>query len=141
MAKKSSVFREINRLTKKSTSNKDFRMSKVIENFVKPYLHLTSNFTETEKLFTLAMIAWNASLYPQSERADIIDILFSEEIIGDDPNIQDELTDIITILIDRKLTFFVDYQRLIIDFQLTKIGDSYNLSVTSQEKTKEKISK
>jgi hypothetical protein len=141
MPKKSRVFREINRLTKKSTSNKDFRMSKVIENFVKPYLHLTSNFIETEKLFTLAMIAWNASLYPESERADIIEILFSEEIVGDDPNIQDELTDIITILIDRKLSFFADYQRLIIDFELTKIGNSYNLSVTSQEKNQEKISK
>lgn len=133
MAKKSRVFQEIKRITKKSTSEKDFRMSKVIENFVKPYLHLTSNFTETEKLFTLAMIAWNASLYPESERADIIDILFSEEVISDDdPDVKNELTDIITILIERKLTFFADYQRLIIDFDLTKVGDFYNLSVTSQ---------
>lgn len=133
MAKKSRVFQEIKRITKKSTPEKDFRMSKVIENFVKPYLHLTSNFTETEKLFTLAMIAWNASLYPESERADIIDILFSEEVISDDdPDVKNELTDIITILIERKLTFFADYQRLIIDFDLTKVGDFYNLSVTSQ---------
>lgn len=132
MAKKSRIFREIKRVTKKSTSEKDFRMSKVIENFVKPYLHLTSNFTETERLFTLAMIAWNASLYPESERADIIDILFSEEVISDDPDVKNELTDIITILIERKLTFFADYQRLIIDFDLTKVGDFYNLSITSQ---------
>jgi hypothetical protein len=132
MAKKSRVFREIKRVTKKSTSEKDFRMSKIMENFVKPYLHLTSNFTETEKLFTLAMIAWNASLYPESERADIIDILFSEEVVSDDPDAKNELTDIITILIERKLTFFADYQRLIIDFDLTKVGDFYNLSVTSQ---------
>ncbi|BAQ63098.1 hypothetical protein GM3708_3504 [Geminocystis sp. NIES-3708] len=109
-------------------------MSKVIENFIKPYLHLTSNFIETEKLLTLAIIAWNASLYPESERTDIVEILFSKEIIGDDPNLQDELTEIITTLIHRKLTFFANYQRLIIDFNLTILNQSYSLSVTSQEK-------
>lgn len=40
MSKKSRVLKEIKRVT----SNKDFQMSKVLENFIKPYLHLTSNF-------------------------------------------------------------------------------------------------
>ncbi|WP_066349275.1 hypothetical protein [Geminocystis sp. NIES-3708] len=130
MSKKSRVLKEIKRVT----SDKNFQMSKVIENFIKPYLHLTSNFIETEKLLTLAIIAWNASLYPESERTDIVEILFSKEIIGDDPNLQDELTEIITTLIHRKLTFFANYQRLIIDFNLTILNQSYSLSVTSQEK-------
>ncbi|MBL1211471.1 hypothetical protein [Geminocystis sp. GBBB08] len=138
MAKKSIVFREIKRLDKKKSplkhQEKDFRMSKIMENFVKPYLHLASNFQEKEKLFTLGMIAWNASLYPQSERADIIDILFSQEVIGDDYNLQKDLTVIIMTFNDRKLTFFADYQRLIIDFDLTKVGEFYDLSVTSQSK-------
>ncbi|NCO76586.1 MAG: hypothetical protein GW856_15335 [Cyanobacteria bacterium] len=110
-------------------------MSKVLENFLQPYIHLTSNCVEKEKLFTLGVIAWNASLYPESERADIINLLFSQEVIGDDSNVQDELTDIITGLIDRKLNFFTDYQRLIVDFKLEEIGQLYHLSVTSQEKT------
>ncbi|WP_373481231.1 hypothetical protein [Geminocystis sp.] len=137
MGKKSIIFSELKRLDKKQSLLKhdEKRMSKVLENFLQPYIHLTSNFVEKEKLFTLGVIAWNASLYPESERADIINLLFSQEVIGDDSNVQDELTDIITGLIDRKLNLFADYQRLIVDFKLEEIGQLYHLSVTSQEKT------
>ncbi|NCO79507.1 MAG: hypothetical protein GW795_00905 [Cyanobacteria bacterium] len=137
MGKKSIIFSELKRLDKKQSllNHDEKRMSKVLENFLQPYIHLTSNCVEKEKLFTLGVIAWNASLYPESERADIINLLFSQEVIGDDSNVQDELTDIITGLIDRKLNFFTDYQRLIVDFKLEEIGQLYHLSVTSQEKT------
>ncbi|WP_017293934.1 hypothetical protein [Geminocystis herdmanii] len=142
MTKKSKFLRELKRLEQKHnqlsshnvslSSIESSKMSKVLEKFMSPYLYLTNDLSSKTKLFTIGVVAWNASLYPEEEREDITDLLFSQEVIGDDVNIKQELTDIVQQLIDRKLTYFPEDKRLIIDFDLQKFGDSDRLFVTSQ---------
>ena len=142
MGKKSKFLRELKRLEQKHnqlsshhlslSSIESNKMSKVLEKFLSPYLHLTNDLSSKTKLFTIGVVAWNASLYPKEEREDISNLLFSQEVIGDDATIKQELTDIVHQLIDRKLTYFQDDKRLIIDFDLQKFGDSDRLFVTSQ---------
>ncbi|BAQ64551.1 hypothetical protein [Geminocystis sp. NIES-3709] len=142
MGKNSKFLRELKRLEHKNyqSSSHDLslssidsgKMSKTLENFMSPYLHLTTDLSSKKKLFTIGVVAWNASLYSEEEREDITNILFSKEVIGDDSTIQEELKEIVQELIDRKLTYFKDDQRLIIDFDLQKLGNSHQLSVTSQ---------
>lgn len=142
MGKKSKFLGELKRLEQKHnqlsshnvslSSIESTKMSKVLEKFLSPYLHLTTDLSSKTKLFTIGVVAWNASLYPEEEREGITDLLFSQEIIGDDVTIQQELTEIVQQLIDRKLTYFPEDKRLIIDFDLQKFGDSDRLFVTSQ---------
>jgi hypothetical protein len=142
MAKKSKFLRELKRLEQKHhqlsshnvslSSIESNKMSKVLEKFLSPYLHLTTDLSSKTKLFTIGVVAWNASLYPKEEREGITDLLFSEEVIGDDATIKQELMEIVQQLIDRKQTYFQDDKRLIIDFELQKFGNSDRLSVTSQ---------
>ena len=137
MGKNSKFLRELKRLEQaknKSSSLIEYdKMSKVLEDFMSPYLHLTTNLTSKQKLFTIGVVAWNASLYPEAERDGITDLLFSEEVIGDEPTMQEELKEIVQELIQRKLAYFNHNQRLIIDFDLQKVGNSYELSVISQK--------
>jgi len=153
MSKNSRFLREIKKLDKqgKKSSAVDsrlsclkenqegFKMSNILENFMSPYLHLAQDLDSCQKLFTLGVIAWNVSFYPESERDDLTDLFFSQEIIGDNPIIGQELKEIILELVDRKLSLFVQYDRLIVDFEIQKIGKSYKLSVTSNEANERKI--
>ncbi|MGI0479509.1 hypothetical protein ACN4EE_01830 [Geminocystis sp. CENA526] len=138
MGKKSKFLQELKRLEEKqpqSLSHKPFdssKMSHVLEEFMSPYLHLAKDLDSKTKLFTIGVIAWNASFYAEEERQDITDLLFSQEVIGDDAIIKQELTEIVQQLIDRKLTYFKDIHRLIVDFDLQKWGKFDTLFVTSK---------
>jgi hypothetical protein len=51
----------------------EVKMSEVLEEFVEPYLDFAQNRSQREKLFSIAVIAWNLAIMPGNERQPMID--------------------------------------------------------------------
>ena len=106
-------------------------MSDVLEEFVTPYLDFTIGFSERQKLFALAIFAWNLALMPEQERPTIIRQMMNQGLVENDPLIRQDIREVINELIDRKKTHFADNKRYIIEFELQDLGDQFHLSVAS----------
>ena len=79
------------------------------------------------KLITTALVAWNAALLPEAERADHLANMakaLPEETHAD-------FYAIVAEMIERKEKHFAQYDRTIVDYELVDRGDDYHLSVIS----------
>jgi hypothetical protein len=109
----------------------EVKMSEVIGAFVEPYLDFTEDWSEQEKLFHLAVIAWNLSLMPENERPALLDEFMKVALKGNDPLVQQDAREIIDEFIARKQQFFDKYKRFIVDFELEDAGNEFHISVAS----------
>lgn len=109
----------------------EVKMSEVLEEFVEPYLDFAQNRNHREKLFSIAMVAWNLAIMPENERQPMIDQVLKAGLKGNDPLAQQDTREIIDELIARKQKFFAKNKRYIIDFQLQDAGKRFHLSVAS----------
>jgi hypothetical protein len=105
----------------------EVKMSEVLEEFVEPYLDFARNRSEREKLFSLAVVAWNLALIPENERQQIIE----QGTTGNDPLARQDAREFIDELIARKKTLFAENKRYIVEFQLQDTGKTLHLSVAS----------
>jgi hypothetical protein len=103
------------------------KMSDILSAFISPYMDSVKNFTDHEKLLSIAVIAWNLALTPVDERQPIIDQAFGKS----DPKFQEDLCGILDEMIVRKESHFDDHKRRIIEFQLKNFDDAVHLSVAS----------
>jgi hypothetical protein len=108
----------------------EIKMSDVLEAFAEPYLEFATNHNQREKLFSVAIIAWNAAIMPEQDRQLIIEKTLEQGLKGDAQSQQDA-RDIIDEMISRKQQLFADNQRYILDFQLQDSGKQFHLSVAS----------
>jgi len=103
------------------------KMSAVLEAFVAPYLDVAPTKEDFNKLLAIAIVAWNMSLLPESDRKKHIEKAlnnFPKETRGDG-------REILKDLIERKEQFFSEYRRFIMDYELTEAGMGYDLTVVS----------
>jgi hypothetical protein len=107
------------------------KVSEVLEDFIEPYREFTQTKEAARRLLTLATIAWNAALLPEPERQEMIDQIINEDLVERDKKLKAEIQDLIQELIARKNRYFSEYKRMIIDFELKKVGSGYHLSVAS----------
>lgn len=107
------------------------KMSKVLIDFVEPYLEFADTEEAHRKLLTLAVMAWNASFLPEKEHQDMIDRVLDAGIPTGTEELKTGLKDIVNMLIARKKVYYSEYTRKIIDFELTDTGRDYRLSVAS----------
>jgi len=103
------------------------KMSAVLKEFVKPYREQAETKEAYWKLLVVAAIAWNATLFPETERQSQLD----ELLLALPEDIREAGREIIEELIVRKEKFFSQYRRLIIDFELADLGKNWHLSVVS----------
>ncbi len=108
----------------------EVKMSDVLEEFVEPYLPAVNNHSQRQKLFTMAVIAWNAAIMPAQERQSMLDSTIKQGLTGN-PLAQMDALNIIEEMVQRKQQFFADNKRMIMDFQLQEIGKTFHLSVAS----------
>ncbi len=108
----------------------EIKMSEVLEEFVEPYLDFARNRSQREKLFNLAVAAWNLALMPENERQQIIDQGI-EGTVGNDLLARQDIGEFIDELIARKQTLFAENKRHIVEFQLQDTGKTLHLSVAS----------
>jgi hypothetical protein len=109
----------------------EVKMSEVLEDFVEPYRESAQTEKEIRRLLTLATVAWNASFIPPEGQQEMIDQLFTDELVEGDQELRAEIQDLIRVLIGRKNRYFSQYSRMIVDFELTDTGNGYHLSVAS----------
>jgi hypothetical protein len=107
------------------------KMSDVLKDFVSPYADIPQNMQEIRHLIETAVTAWDLALMPEGERIIMLDKIFVSMIKKAKKSIATSRA-LIEDLIDRKLKYFADNQRRVIDFQVEDLGqDGYHLSVAS----------
>jgi hypothetical protein len=109
----------------------EVKMSKVLTDFVEPYLEFTETEEDHRKLLTLAVMAWNASFLPEKEQQEMIDRVLDKGIPTGTEELKVGLKGIVNELIVRKRIYFSEYTRRIIDFEVTDRGRDYHLAVAS----------
>lgn len=109
----------------------EVKMSEVLEDFVDPYLDMAQTRSQREKLFSIAVLAWNLAIMPKKEQQPLIDELLNRVLNEDDPLAQQDIREIVDELIERKQTFFAKNKRYIIDYQIQDTGKEFFLSVAS----------
>ena len=107
------------------------KMSEVLQQFVEPYLDTVHNLKQCKALLSLAAIAWNAAVMPESEQKTILDTFLEQQLSSQDAETQQEVTQMITELITRKNQHFSHIKRLIMDFDVKQFGQRYDISVAS----------
>ena len=112
------------------------KMSEVLQDFVRPYADIPQNKKELQHLFETAVTAWDLALMPDEERETMLDKIFASMILKAKKNIDKEdlatSRALIEDLINRKLKYFADERRQVIDFQVEYIGrGEYHFSVAS----------
>ena len=107
------------------------KMSDVLKQFVAPYLDTVHNLQQCNALLSLAAIAWNAAVMPESEQKTRLDTFLEQQFSNQDAEIQKETKEIITQLIARKNQHFSHIKRLIMDFDVKQSGQRYDISVAS----------
>jgi hypothetical protein len=109
----------------------EVKMSEVLEDFIEPYREEAQTKEATRRLLTLATIAWNVALFPKPERQWMIDKMITDDLVEGDQKLKAEIQDLIQELIARKNRYFSENKRMIVDFELKKVGSGYHLSVAS----------
>ena len=104
----------------------EVKMSDVLWDFVAPYRLEDMTYEEAEKLITIGIIAWNMSFFDEADREKEV-----RKFAGGFHDMTDGILSIITPLVARKLKYFPQYDRKILNFQLTDTGETFHLSVVS----------
>ncbi len=107
------------------------KMSGVLESFVEPYLHTATTYEQQEMLFVIAIFAWNLALLPVEQHQSALDKIVQDVSAGKGWLAKRDIRKVLAELMARKLEFFADNKRHIMDFQLEDMGHSYHLSVVS----------
>ena len=105
------------------------KMSDVLEHFVAPYEHLADDLDAQERLYAVAVVAWNATLLPQNKQQAFINELATS--LPDDDETQTDFRELVHLLMERKNRYFAANKRFIASFKLIAVGDGYHLSVAS----------
>jgi hypothetical protein len=106
-------------------------ISDVLVEFINPFIQYANTDEAYHKLLSIAVLAWNTSFYPETEQQNIIDECIDLAAPSASTEVKKEAKDIINTLIKRKQTYFADYKRLIVDYQLIDMGKDYHLTVAS----------
>ena len=109
----------------------EVKMSEVLEDFVKPYRKEANTKDAMERLLTLAVIAWNAALFKESERQEIINQIITDKIFQGEQKLKAEIKEIVKEMSARKELYFSEYKQMIVDFEVKDVGCGYQIAVAS----------
>jgi len=102
------------------------KMSEVLGRFVDPYAQYADSEEDYKRLYSVAVIAWNAALLPPTGRSMIQKAIQATVSSGGNDA---EL--IINELIQRKERYFDEYTRMILHYEIEMEGDGVRVSVAS----------
>jgi hypothetical protein len=103
------------------------KMSEVILDFVKPYWDRACTKEDMEKTLSLGIIAWNSALVPQEERE-----AFLQKSMNTFPaEIRADFRTVLDPLIERKLAYFTDNRRFILNYTLNMRSTGPYLEILS----------
>lgn len=100
------------------------KMSEVLARFADPWMDAASSEEQYRLVLGLAVLAWNFALMSEDERSANIDPKVLQEL--GEPG-----RELLSSMIDHKLEFYRDYDRPILDYQVSSIGGTLHLDVIS----------
>ena len=106
-------------------TNDGVKMSEVIEAFAQPYLRLAETKEEYSKVIALALVAWNAALFPDKGIDGMLQAIPA--------SVRQDGRELIEAMIKRKHAHFTDYKRMVVDYEVTAARTGYHLSVMSTQ--------
>lgn len=104
-------------VTEVTTNTNKPKLSQVLMQFIAPYEDAAETNEEFEKLFTAAVIGWNAAILDGEASRELIEE--TVKLYGGDP----ETRAILHTFMERKLFVFADDNRIVADFKLTHFPD------------------
>ena len=109
------------------------KMSEIIIHFAKPLLDLAKNDTEEKKAITFAILLWNLSLLPETEKMKYREQILKASGVTPDtaPSLVAASNKIMDELLERKKSLFPDINRSIIDYDLIKTPKGLHLNIVS----------
>ncbi len=107
-------------------TNPEMKMSEVLIEFAQPLLKVAKTTEQFRTAISLAGLAWNAALLGDKDIEKEI-----RDLIPKSNPVYDDILPIMEMLKDRKHRDFYDYDRVIIDYQISGKAPDYHLSVIS----------
>ncbi len=111
----------------------NIKMSNVILKLVEPTIEEhCSNDKQLKSLISLAIIAWNISIYPHEEQEQLHEKII-DKFVPPDGSAEDygALYQIVDILLSRKREYYPDLRKLILNYNLTISNGDITLDITS----------
>ena len=102
-------------------------MSEVIEAVIERDMDLANTEENLRKLVTVAGLAWNTALFPEEERAKLLD----DGLATLPPEARAGLKALLGEMIKRKDQHFSDIRRTVVDFEVRTTKEGFYLSVAS----------
>jgi len=107
------------------------KMSEVLLAFIEPYLYLAENREMLDRLVATAAAAWNASLLPEDKREGFLDEAGRIMLAEAGKQSADDFRPIMRDLIARKQRLFSRDERVVVKYELRRVGGRDQLVVGS----------
>lgn len=109
------------------------KMSEVILDYADEILSVATTSAGMEKAISLAIAAWNLSFLDETDRHDKMNDLLSKAMsIKKNTDQWNDLRDTIETLIDKRLTEYASFNRMIFDYNFVPVGShDFRLNVVS----------
>jgi hypothetical protein len=99
------------------------KMSKILSEFAEPLLQPTKDEAGFREAISLAVIAWNLSVFPDAAQAKK-----TGEVLARLPS---DMQAMVAMMMARKKSSFATVRRLIIDYEVIREAGEYRLNVAS----------
>ncbi len=107
------------------------KMSEIILEFARPYLDEVDSFDDYKKVIPMAMIAWNLGLTDESEMEVQLAALCNDLGHSMTDDLAIEFRQRVSALVYRKRQHFSEVKRLVMDWDIVEMGNSFHLNVVS----------
>lgn len=102
------------------------KMSDVLQSYAEPLLDAANNYEQISNAIGIAAVVWNASLAPTEEEAKekVQSFLEMDHTESSGLSFKDnDFAEIFTLMFDRKQRFFQNNRRMIVDYDVTDLGE------------------
>jgi hypothetical protein len=105
------------------------KMSEIILDFAQPLLDKTDGSLEGQKkALSVATIAWNIALMDDiDEQLEKLE----DHMRSEDDQFLEDMSVILSSLVQRKLDFYSDVKRMVMDYDIVDTGEGFHLNVVS----------
>ncbi len=109
----------------------DRKMSALIFEYAEPLVKKCKTFDHRYKIITIAMTAWNLACLPLDKQEEEKKEVIREISRGGDLEVQSFMEETINYLLERKRNFFSYEKRIVVDYTITELDNTVNLTVIS----------
>ena len=107
------------------------KISTVFSEFLEPFRHYATNDAAYIKLVGLGVSAWNTALLPEDAQFEFINQIFPALFTDMTEAQRADMYSLIGSMVQRKLQFFADDRRYILQFHVEDTGKGYKLMMAS----------